>query len=306
MANKKPNASEQALEKAAQAGGVTLRDPADASTYRILNRTQEGVEKAMQIFTHNLRGQKLTERNLPRVTVPPNGITLWTVPGTEGDEHHEELTGILVEYTTPRAYWDKPMEPGNTTPPSCSSHDGLKGVGDPGGACYLCPFDKFGTALGESQSGKACKEKRMLFLLRPDSILPLVGLRPRRAGAGGARRHSEEMPGRPQGEAPRLLGQESQRVEGNRRKRDEMTKITHPQGTPIIAHSIVRYQAWGFDTRVQIDELPEGSPYIGLDNKRFLVYKFHAAAVPERLGGGTAYDNISDAIAAAHAYISNT
>jgi hypothetical protein len=60
-----------------------------------------------------------------------------------------------------------------------------------------------------------------------------------------------------------------------------MTKITHPQGTPIIAHSIVRYQARGFDTRVQIDELPEGSPYIGLDN-------------------------ISDAIAAAHAYISNT
>ena len=174
MASKNPKASEQALEKADQAGAVTVWDPADASTYRILNRSQEGVEKAMQIFSDNLRGQKLTERNLPRVTVPPNGITLWTVPGTEGDEHHEELTGILVEYTTPRAYWDKPMEPGNTTPPSCSSHDGMKGVGDPGGTCYLCPFDKFGTALGESQNGKACKEKRMLFLLRPDSILPLV------------------------------------------------------------------------------------------------------------------------------------
>ena len=176
MASKNPKASEQVLEKTdqADADAVILRDPADASTYRILNRTQEGVEKAMQIFTDNLRGQKLTERNLPRVTVPPNGITLWTVPGTEGDEHHEELTGILVEYTTPRAYWDKPMEPGNTTPPSCSSHDGFKGVGDPGGTCYLCPFDKFGTALGESQNGKACKEKRMLFLLRPDSILPLV------------------------------------------------------------------------------------------------------------------------------------
>ena len=84
MASKNPKANEQALEKADQAGAVTLRDPADASTYRILNRTQEGVEKAMQIFTHNLRGQKLTERNLPRVTVPPNGITLWTVPGHGG------------------------------------------------------------------------------------------------------------------------------------------------------------------------------------------------------------------------------
>ena len=170
---KKDNTENQALEKPAPSA-IIVRDPADASTYRILNRTQEEVQKAMQIFQHNLRGQKLTERNLPRVTVPPQGITLWTIPGTEGDEHHDELTGILVEYTTPRAYWDKPMEPGNSTPPSCSSHDGLKGVGDPGGVCHLCPFDKYGTALGESQNGKACKEKRMLFLLRPDSILPLV------------------------------------------------------------------------------------------------------------------------------------
>ena len=84
-----------------------------------------------------------------------------------------------------------------------------------------------------------------------------------------------------------------------------MTKIANPKRTPMTTNSIVRYQARGFDTKVQIDEMPEGSPYIGLDNKRFHLYKFHAAAVPELLGGG-AYDNMSDAIAAAHDYIKNT
>ena len=79
-----------------------------------------------------------------------------------------------MEYTTPRAYWDKPLEPGTVTPPACSSPDGIKGTGDPGGLCHLCPMSKFGSDPREGSNGQACKEKQMLFLLRPDSILPLV------------------------------------------------------------------------------------------------------------------------------------
>ncbi len=84
------------------------------------------------------------------------------------------MTGILVEYTTPRAYWDKPMEPGSVIPPVCSSPDGIRGTGDPGGPCHECPFSKCGSDPREDSNGQACKEKRMLFLLQPDSILPLV------------------------------------------------------------------------------------------------------------------------------------
>ena len=129
---------------------------------------------SMGVLVNNLRGDKLSERDLPRVTVPAQGNTVWTVPTTDGDKHFDEITGILVEYTNPRAYWSKPLEPGNVVPPDCSSPDGIKGFGEPGGDCLGCPFNVFGTALGEGQNGKACKEKKMLFLLQPDRTLPLV------------------------------------------------------------------------------------------------------------------------------------
>ena len=158
----------------AEKGGEIERVSTDVSTYRILGRSKEGVEHAMGVLVNNLRGDKLSERDLPRVTVPAQGNTVWTVPTTEGDKHYEEITGILIEYTSPRAYWSKPLEPGNVVPPDCSSPDGIKGIGDPGGDCVGCPFDVFGTALGEGQHGKACKEKRMIFVLQPDRTLPLV------------------------------------------------------------------------------------------------------------------------------------
>ncbi len=173
---------ENPIEKAQPSGttDVAERDPTDVSTYRILNRNEEQIAKAMKVFRTNLRGQKLTERDLPRVKTPPQGITIWTVPTTEGDVHTEELTGILVEHTTPRAYWDKPMEPSSATPPLCSSPDGIRGSlepsenGGPGGPCHLCPLSKFGSDPREDSNAPACKEKRMLFVLRPESLLPLV------------------------------------------------------------------------------------------------------------------------------------
>ena len=172
----KDNNQNGAPAKTEEGGAVATveRNPMDVSTYRILGRSKEGVEHAMGVLVNNLRGDKISERDLPRVTVPAQGNTIWTVPTTEGDKHYEEITGVLVEYTSPRAYWSKPLEPNNVVPPDCSSPDGIKGFGDPGGECLRCPLDIFGTALGEGQHGKACKEKRMLFMLQPDRTLPLV------------------------------------------------------------------------------------------------------------------------------------
>ena len=107
-------------------------------------------------------------------------MTIWSIPSAEGDVHTEEITGILVEYTTPRAYWEKPMEPGSISPPDCSSPDGImgsavrRGPDGPGGPCHACPLSKFGSDPREDSNGHACKEKRMLFMLRPDSLMPLV------------------------------------------------------------------------------------------------------------------------------------
>ena len=48
MAGKK---QEGAIEKASQGGAVAVvRDPMDAATYRILNRSEEDIDKAMNVF----------------------------------------------------------------------------------------------------------------------------------------------------------------------------------------------------------------------------------------------------------------
>ena len=110
--------------------GVAPQNPLDARTYLAFasERQMERVTRAME---SNLKGQNLTERDFPRVTVPAQGNTIWTIPSSEGDQHQEEIVGILVDYTTPRAYWEKELDPGNIVPPDCSSPDGIKGVGNP-------------------------------------------------------------------------------------------------------------------------------------------------------------------------------
>ena len=173
MAEKNPEKNEEQNVPAVPEDGVAAQNPLDARTYLAFasERQMERVTRAME---SNLKGQNLTERDFPRVTVPAQGNTIWTIPSSEGDQHQEEIVGILVDYTTPRAYWEKELDPGNIVPPDCSSPDGIKGVGAPGGDCLTCPFNQFDSATGENRHGKACKEKRMLFILQPDSILPLV------------------------------------------------------------------------------------------------------------------------------------
>ena len=80
------------------------------------------------------------------------------------------MSGMILDYTTPRAYWDTP-DPVEGTPPTCLSRNSL--VSEDGKPCAHCPFNDFGSKDGESNA-KACKESVLLFLLRPGSIFPLL------------------------------------------------------------------------------------------------------------------------------------
>lgn len=51
------------------------------------------------------------------------------------------------------------------------SFDGITGVGNPGGDCAGCPFNKFGS--GEN-GAKACKNRRRIYLLREGEIFPMI------------------------------------------------------------------------------------------------------------------------------------
>ncbi len=125
---------------------------------------------ALEIIRSNLKNQPLSFELFDIVKSPSGGTTLFSVPGISGDESEKELTGIILDYTTPRAYWDTP-DPVEGTPPVCLSENSI--ISHDGKACARCPYNDFGSKDGDSNA-KACKESVLLFLLRPNSIIPLL------------------------------------------------------------------------------------------------------------------------------------
>ena len=125
---------------------------------------------ALDIIRANLKSQPLTLDLFDIVKSPSGGATVFEVPGLTGNEAEKELIGIVLDYTTPRAYWDTP-DPVEGTPPVCMSQNSI--ISYDGKACAHCPYNDFGSKDGESNA-KACKESALLFLLRPGSIIPLL------------------------------------------------------------------------------------------------------------------------------------
>ena len=125
---------------------------------------------ALDVIRENLKNQPLSLDLFDIVKSPSGGSTVFSVPGLTGEETEKELTGIILDYTTPRAYWDTP-DPIEGTPPVCMSQNSI--VSHDGKACFSCPYNDFGSKDGESNA-KACKESVLLFLLRPGNVLPLL------------------------------------------------------------------------------------------------------------------------------------
>ena len=125
---------------------------------------------ALDIIRGNLKNQPLSFDLFDIVKSPSGGSTVFSVPGLSGDEAEKELTGIIVDYTTPRAYWDSP-DPVEGMPPVCLSNDSI--ISCDGKVCARCPYNDYGSKDGDSNA-KACKESVLLFLLRQDNILPLL------------------------------------------------------------------------------------------------------------------------------------
>lgn len=154
----------QERQKSVEASSMehTLSEP--ESAYLALTNN------ALDLIRANLKSQPLSLDLFDIVKSPSGGSTVFSVPGLSGDEAEKELTGIILDYMTPRAYWDTP-DPVEGIPPVCMSQDSI--ISCDGKSCALCPYNDFGSKDGES-SAKACKESALLFLLRPDNIIPLL------------------------------------------------------------------------------------------------------------------------------------
>lgn len=119
-----------------------------SSDYLALNNNTLG------LIHENLKDQPLTYQMFDVVKSPSGGSTVFTVPGLTGEEAEKELTGVILDYTLPRAYWDT-SDPVEGTPPTCLSHNSL--VSESGKSCARCPFNDYGSKDGET-GAKACKE----------------------------------------------------------------------------------------------------------------------------------------------------
>ena len=126
---------------------------------------------ALAALKSNMEGETLSPQDLDRVKVPAGGSTTWCIPTLEGDENTPEIVGVIALIQNTRAYWPGEYS-GAGDPPSCVSDDGFTGIGDPGGNCKNCPFDQFGS--DNKGKGKACREQKRVFLVRPTSLLPVM------------------------------------------------------------------------------------------------------------------------------------
>ena len=106
------------------------------------------------------------------VTIPAAGGTAFEVPGEMPGETDmaKEFTGVILYHHPMFTYYRDHFTGGNN-PPDCSSYDGVTGIGNPGGSCARCPMNTWGS--GEN-GGKACKNKRRIYVLREGELIPLL------------------------------------------------------------------------------------------------------------------------------------
>lgn len=141
-----------------------------ANDYAILKMDRDALPTVLR---DNCGAGGIDQFDLDRISMPAGGGTQWSVPTLDGsDEDVDHLEGVVVLFQDGRAMWRESFdEAGGGSPPDCSSGDGVTGIGDPGGPCVPCPLSQYGSGKDNSQQ---CKSMRLLYLIRPGAILPLV------------------------------------------------------------------------------------------------------------------------------------
>jgi hypothetical protein len=134
-----------------------------------------------EIIRENLGGARIGALDLDRIKVPSGGQKAWTLPSISGDQFAGSFEGVILFARDTRRLWRVAFEQRTEAgPPDCASEDGETGRGDPAGvgapqtfACARCPFAQWGSD-PKNQKGQACKQFKLLFVLRPNELLPTV------------------------------------------------------------------------------------------------------------------------------------
>lgn len=111
------------------------------------------------------------EFQFDKIKIPSGGGLAFEVDGLEEEPELEKAIEGVIVYQHPAYGYYREAYTGGNNPPDCGSFDGKTGAGNPGGECSKCPYNRFGSGDGQS---KACKNRRMLYILREGDIFPLM------------------------------------------------------------------------------------------------------------------------------------
>lgn len=113
------------------------------------------------------------QMSFPRVKIPAGGALMFELPSDdpENPDYVKNLEGVILFNHPNNAYWPEGSEYDDSATPLCSSVDAKQGIGEPGGSCVSCALNQFGSAA--EGNGKACKNMRVLYLLRSGEFMPL-------------------------------------------------------------------------------------------------------------------------------------
>ncbi len=106
-----------------------------------------------------------------KIKIPSGGGLVYEIPGEDDEtEAVREFSAVILYQHALNAYY-KTAYTGGNNPPDCGSFNGVTGVGEPGGDCASCQFNQYGSG---ANGGKACQNRRRLFVLREGEFFPML------------------------------------------------------------------------------------------------------------------------------------
>jgi len=125
-----------------------------------------------ELIRQELDGFDLT---FDKVKIPSGGGLAYELPGEDGEPIPVPEFSAVILYHHPLNVYYKTAYQGGNAPPDCFAVDGKLGVKQETGevcCCDSCPLNEFGSA--DDGFGKACQNRRHLYILREGECLPML------------------------------------------------------------------------------------------------------------------------------------
>src|SRR5262249_54580223 len=129
-------AKAQTATSAASSVPATTEKGGEVALYEPFRLGGMTVDELKEMIEENLGSDSINIFDLKRIKVPSGATPVFMIDGKPVE--HIDCT-LIVQHPV-GAFYEKPFAEKDGKPPTCSSDDGITGVGTPGGVCAVCPM----------------------------------------------------------------------------------------------------------------------------------------------------------------------